>query len=333
MSGCEQHLIASASKQDMTMRGVQLLCGVVAESLALNDSTTRSKLLEFVAQNNDPTITQPQYQQHQQQLLPPSQPSPRRRSSGSGGPSHSSGTALELSTSSSSHSTSSRNREQRSERRQSSSSSSSRKRRVSGHDGGGNGRDVDSIYGSPKSLSSSSQLPVEKGLTPPSPADRRRRTSGNRHPRRSSHQQQSDEYDDSDLTPSPSNSPEPRSRDEVLEARASAGRAAFARYQEEAGNEGGGVVLPAGSHEGDDQGRSSNGRARAKNRRQQKWQPWAATDSGHPSEADKAATESVSEHEMLCVIRTICAQFGSYRPLFQVFRLNVQSFVVVIVSE
>jgi hypothetical protein len=49
VAGCEQHLQASALKQDVTMRGVQLLCGVVADSLGQNDSAAKTRLLEFVA--------------------------------------------------------------------------------------------------------------------------------------------------------------------------------------------------------------------------------------------------------------------------------------------
>jgi len=45
--GCEQFLMESARKQDVTMRGVQLLCGVVAEGLA--SGSARNQLEQFVS--------------------------------------------------------------------------------------------------------------------------------------------------------------------------------------------------------------------------------------------------------------------------------------------
>ena len=47
VKGCEQYLLESSRKQDVTMRGVQLLCGVVAESLA-SGTTSKKRLEQFV---------------------------------------------------------------------------------------------------------------------------------------------------------------------------------------------------------------------------------------------------------------------------------------------
>ncbi len=41
--GCEQYMLESRQKQDVTMRGVQLLCSVVAESLG-HTTNSRKKL-------------------------------------------------------------------------------------------------------------------------------------------------------------------------------------------------------------------------------------------------------------------------------------------------
>lgn len=46
VEGCEQHLLEASVKQDVTIRGVALLCGVVADSL--QSSQARNKLEQYV---------------------------------------------------------------------------------------------------------------------------------------------------------------------------------------------------------------------------------------------------------------------------------------------